>query len=198
MQLSGWDLDSAMKWRRYNAGSLALMLTLSVVMLGCVRTANAIDQTTIDNLQAAVRTMNFLESLPKEGAIVVGVVYSSEIPGARALAGETAKSLGTMRGPNSRTLQTVVLSTSELERFQGRLDVIFLAQGVCKHPERILSAMGRLHPVSISDDPICLDTQCCVLSVRAGEHVEISLNTALAAAVGARFSLVFMMVVKRR
>jgi hypothetical protein len=34
--------------------------------------------------------------------------------------------------------------------------------------------------------------------VRAGQRVEISLNTALADAVGARFSLVFMMVVNRK
>jgi hypothetical protein len=187
-----------MKWGKCNAGSSALMLTLFAVVFAFVLTVPAISQISVDNLQAAVRTLNFLESLPKDGAIVVGVVYSSDIPGAQALALEIAKSLGTMRGPNSRILQTVVLSASELERFQGRLDVIFLAQGVCKHPERILSAMGRLHPVSISDDPICLDAQCCVLSVRAGEHVEISLNTALATAVGARFSLVFMMVVKRK
>lgn len=198
MQLPLGTLNFAMKWRRYNAGSSALMLTLSLVVLAFVLTAPANSQISVDNLQAAVRTLNFLESLPKDGAIVVGVIYPSDIPGAQALALEIAKSLGAMRGPNSRTLQTVVLSASELERFQGRLDVIFLAQGVCKHPERILGAMGRLHLVSISDDPTCLDTQCCVLSVRAGEHTEISLNTALATAVGARFSLVFMMVVKRK
>jgi hypothetical protein len=34
--------------------------------------------------------------------------------------------------------------------------------------------------------------------VHTGQRVEISLNTALADVVGARFSLVFMMVVKRK
>jgi hypothetical protein len=37
-----------------------------------------------------------------------------------------------------------------------------------------------------------------VLMVRTGQRVEISLNTELADAVGARFSLVFTMVVKRK
>jgi hypothetical protein len=187
-----------MKWGTYNARSSVLMLPLSVVMLALVLTVPAISQISVNNLQAAVRTLSFLESLPREGAIVVGVVYSSEIPGAQALAVETAKSLGAMQGPNSRTLQPVVLSISDLDQFVGRLDVIFLAQGVSKHPEKILSAMGRLHLVSVSNDPSCLDAECCVLMVRAGEHVEISLNNALAASVGAHFSLVFMMVVKRK
>ncbi len=187
-----------MKWRRHNAGRSALMLTLSVVMPAYVLTMPAIGQISGDNLQAAVRTLSFLESLPKDGAIVIGVVYSSEIPGAQALAVDTAKTLGAMRGPDSRTLRPVVLSISDLDQFVGRLDVIYLAQGVSKHPEKILSAMSRLHLASVSNDSSCLDAGCCVLLVRAGEHVEISVNTALATLVGARFSLVFMMVVKRK
>jgi hypothetical protein len=175
-----------------------LITAVIVMLLGFVPSAHAMDKVSVDGLQASIRALNFLESLPKEGAIVVGIVYSSEIPGAQALAVDTAKSLGAMRGPNSRILQPVVLSTSDLDQFEGHLDVIFLAQGVSKHPEKILRAIGRLHLVSVSNDPSCLDTGCCVLLVRAGEHVEISLNTALAASVGARFSLVFMMVVKRR
>jgi hypothetical protein len=145
-----------------------------------------------------MRTLNFLESLPTDGTIVVGVVYASDVPGSQALAAETANTISAMHGPNSRTLRPVVLSTTDLDKFEGRLDVIYLAIGAAKHPERILAAMGRLHLVSISDDPNCMDTRCCVLMVRTGQRVEISLNTSLAAAVGARFSMVFMMVVKRR
>jgi hypothetical protein len=156
------------------------------------------DQVAVDNLQAAMRTLSFLESLPKEGAIAVGVVYPYDIATTQVLAAEIAKAIGTMRGPNSRKLQPVVLSSSTLTKFEGHLDVIFLVMGASKHPEVILGAMHRLQLVSISDDPICVDTKCCVLMVRAGQRVEISLNTALADDVGARFSLVFTMVVKRK
>jgi len=167
-------------------------------MLDLAPHAQALDQVSIDNLQAAVRTLNFLESIPANGAIVVGVVYAPDVPGSEASAVETAKTIGLMHGPNSRAFRVIVLSRSDLEKFQGRLDVIFLAQGVSLHPERILAAMGRLHTVSISSDPACVDTRCCVLLVRTGQQVEISLNTSLATAVGARFSVVFVMVVKRR
>jgi hypothetical protein len=89
------------------------------------------------------------------------------------------------------------LSTSTLAKFEGHLDVVFLVMGASKHPEVILGAVRRLHLVSISDDPVCVDTKCCVLMVSVGQRVAISLNTALAEAVGARFSVFFTMVVKR-
>jgi hypothetical protein len=158
----------------------------------------ALSQVSPDDIQASIRTLNFLESLPTDGGIVIGVIYAADFAGSQAAALETAKTISAMRGPNSRTLQPLVLSTSDLDKFQGRLDVIFLEPGVSMHPERILGAMGRLHAVSISADPACMDTRCCVLLVRTGQQVEISLNTSLASAVGARFSLVFIMVVKRR
>jgi hypothetical protein len=185
-----------MQRRKYSTGRL--VLTLLVLALGFGRSADALDPVSIDDLQAAMRTLSFLESLPTQGAIVVGVIYAADIPGAQALAVETANTLGGMRGPNSRMLQPVVLSLSDLNKFEGRLDVIFLTAGVSKYPGPILGAMNRLHLVSISDDPVCMDTRCCVLLVRTGQRVEISLNTSLANSVGARFSMVFMMVVKRR
>jgi len=176
----------------------ALLITLVVLLFGGVPAAHAIDQVSTDNLQAAMRTLSFLESLPKEGAIVVGVVYPSDIPNAEVLADETAKAIGAMRGPSSRALQPLVLSTNGLAQFTGHLDVIFLVAGASKHAGAILDIVHRYRLVSISDDLACMDTKCCVLMVRTGQRVDITLNTALADAVGARFSRVFTMVVKRK
>jgi hypothetical protein len=176
----------------------ALIITLFVMLFWVAPPMHALDQVAVDNLRAAMRTLSFLDSLPKEGTIAVGVVYPSDIPTTQGLAAETANAISTMRGPNSRRLQPIVLSTSDLAKFEGHLDVVFLVKGASKHPEVILGAVRRLHLVSISDDPICVDTKCCVLLVCAGQRVEISLNTALADDVGARFSLVFTMVVKRK
>jgi hypothetical protein len=102
-----------------------------------------------------------------------------------------------MHGPNSRTLQPHLISTNELSQFQGHLDVLFLMVGASSHSVVILDCIRRHHLVSLSDDPLCAETQCCVITVHAGPRVEISLNSALADAVGARFSLVFTMMVKR-
>jgi hypothetical protein len=76
--------------------------------------------------------------------------------------------------------------------------VLYLMAGASSHSAIILDCVRRHHLVTLSDDPLCAVTQCCVIAVRAGPRVEISLNTALADAVGARFSLVFTMVVKSK
>lgn len=188
-----------MKWRRPIAAARGLTLPLLVMLFAVVPSAHAAtNQISVENLQAAMRTLSFLESLPKDGDIVVGVVYPSDIPTAKALAIETAKDLGAMDGPNSRTLRPVVLSTTDLAQFRDHLDVVYLVAGAPNHSEEIVSALRRLRVVSISDDPACAYTKCCVLMVSTGQRVEISLNTALADAVGARFSLVFTMVVNRK
>jgi hypothetical protein len=187
-----------MKYQQYMSGSPALIVTFFVMLFVAVPPAHAIDHISVDNLQAAMRTLTFLESLPKEGAIVVGVIYPSDIPTTQLLAAETAKAIGTMSGPNARILQPLILSTNDLGKFKGHLDVLFLVSGSSKHAEAILDVMRSRRLVSISDDPACADTKCCVLMVHTGQRVEIFLNTALADAVGARFSLVFTMVVKRK
>jgi hypothetical protein len=187
-----------MKCQRYITRVPALIATLFVMLFRMAPAAYAVDRVSVDNLQAAMRTLSFLESLPKQGKILVGVVYLSDVPTGQTLAEETAKAIVTMQGPNARILQTVIVSANDLAKFDGRLDVLFLVTGASKQSELILSAMSRNRLVSISDDPACVDAKCCVLMVRAGQRVEIFLNTALAESVGARFSLVFMMVVKRK
>ncbi len=179
------------------AGASVLLVTFLVMLFGAMPTAYCADKVSADDLEAAMRTLNFLESLPKDGAIVVGVVYPSDVPAGKGLAAQTAKIISGIRGPGSRQFQTLVVSTDDLAHFDGHLDALFLVTGCSKHSDVILEAILRHHLVSISDDPICIEAKCCVLTVRAGQRVEITLNTALADAVGARFSLVFTMVVKR-
>jgi hypothetical protein len=184
-----------MKCRPNITRAPALIITLFVMLFRVAPPAHAMDHLAVDSLQAVMRPLSFLESLPKEAIIAVGVVYPSDIPTTQVLAAETANAIGIMRGPNSRKLQPVVLSTSTRANFEGHLDPVLLVMGASKHPEVILGTMCRLHLVSISDDPICVNTKCCMLMVGAGQRIEISLNTTLADDVGARFSA---MVVKRK
>jgi hypothetical protein len=172
------------------------VLPLLVMLLWGFPYANAAEPVSIDNLQAAVQTLKFLDSLPKDGPIAIGVIYAPEVSNAQLLATETSKALSAMRGPNNRDIQTVVMTTDEVSHYAGHLDVVYLLVGVSNHSNIIVPALHRLRAVSISDDPACMVAACCVLLVRSGQRVEITLNSALAGAAGARFSLVFMMVVK--
>ncbi len=178
-------------------GASTLIVTFLVMLFGTVPIAYCADHVSADDLEAAMRTLNFLESLPKDGPIMVGVVYPSDVPAGKALAAQATAIIGKMRGPGSRQFQPVVVSTDDLAHFDGHLDALFLVTGSSKHSDVIQAAILRHHLVSISDDPICIEAKCCVLTVQTGQRVEITLNTALADAVGARFSLVFTMVVKR-
>ncbi|MGB8536098.1 MAG: YfiR/HmsC family protein [Acidobacteriaceae bacterium] len=186
-----------MNCERSIAGAFALIVTFIVMLFGIAPTAYCADHISADNLEAAMRTLSFLESLPKDGAIIVGVVYPSDVPAGKASAVQAAKIIDSTRGPGSRQFQAVVISTDELAGFDRHLDALFLVPGSSMHPDVILEAILHRRLVSISDDPICIEAKCCVLMVRAGQRVEITLNTALADKVGARFSLVFTMVVKR-
>ena len=174
-----------------------LALTFLVLLLGIVPYANAADPISIDNLQAAVQTLNFLESLPKGGAVTVGVIYASEVANSQQMAAEAVKAIDAMRGPNNREVRAAGISVDDLSHYSGHLDVIYLLTGASNHSDAIVTAIRRLRAVSISDDPACETTKCCVLLVRSGQRVEITFNSALADAAGARFSMVFMMVVKR-
>ena len=186
-----------MAFKQHDFSLPNLVLTFLGLLFGVVPYANAADPISVDNLQAAVQTLNFLESLPKEGPVTIGVIYASEIPNSQIRATETAKAIGAMRGPNNRDVQGVAVSIDDLSHYAGHLDVIFLLFGASNPSDAIVTAIRRLRAVSISDDPACLATKCCVLLVRSAQRVEITINSALAGAAGARFSLVFMMVVKR-
>lgn len=75
----------------------ALLLTMFVMLIEGQPT-HALDQVSIDNVQAAMRTLSFLESLLNAGPIVVGVVYPSDVLNAPAVGEATAQRIGTMHG----------------------------------------------------------------------------------------------------
>src|SRR5580698_9839791 len=127
-----------MKWQQYITGLPILIITFFVVLFGVVTPSHAIDRVSVENLQAAMRTLSFLESLPKEGTIVVGVIYPADLPATKVLAGEAAQVIGSLRGANFRILQPLVLSTNDLTQFEGHLDLLVLVMGASKHPEVIL------------------------------------------------------------
>jgi hypothetical protein len=160
--------------------------------------ANAQDAVSRNDLQAIARSLGFVDSLPRKGEIAVGIVYG---PGGEAGAARTAAQLNAIQGPNSAIFKAQGLPVGALAETPDRFDVVLIADGLCTDPlaaREIAEAVRRLHVVSISSDPACLQARCCVLMVRSDRKVEIVLDTTLANAVGAHFSSVFTMLVKRQ
>ena len=159
--------------------------------------ARAADVSLAD-LQAATRTLGFVDALQSRSTISIGVVYGAGARDAKNSAARTAGALAAMRGPGSSTIRANVLTVDELADYAQHFDVLYLMPGLAPNGAQIADAVRRQHVVSISSDPACLDAKYCVLMVQAGSGVNIVLDTALAAAAGAQFSSVFTMMVKRR
>ena len=177
---------------------LAFAIAALLAVAGGTSAAFAAGNITIADLQASARALGFLDSLPDDGTIVVGIVYSTRTPDAKALAIQAASSLAALPGPNNSVFRTRVLSIDDLVQGGGRLDAIILMTGLSADAAAISNAVRRRRLVSISSDPACLNAKSCVLMINTSRGVEIVLDTAMAEVVGATFSTVFTMMVKRR
>ncbi len=150
------------------------------------------------DLQAATRSLGFLDSLQNRSTISIGVVYGTDVRDGRDQAARVAGILVRIPGPGSATIQATIVAVDDLAKNNRHFDALYLMPSAGENGGLIADFVRRQHLVSISSDPSCLDARYCVLMVQAGSGVNIVLDTALATAVGARFSSVFTMMVKRR
>ena len=176
--------------------TLPAAVALAVLLTGSPLHAAEEPAVSLSDLQATARSLGFLDTLRRDGTIVIGIVYAS--PANRAPAAQVADRLRAIPGPNASELRPELIAAADLPQFPGRLDAVFLMPGVPAAETGMAESVRRRRIVSISNDPTCLDTRCCVLLIRTTRGVEIFLDTALADAVGARFSSVFSMMVKRK
>ena len=174
------------------------LVAILVLLLGAAQAAHAADEVTIADLQAAARALGFLDPLPRDRVIVVGIIYTASTSSSRTLAAQVAEQFKAIPGPNHTSFQVEIIAADGLAQFANRLDALFLLPGTSRDQAVIAEFMRRRHLVSISNDPACMDAKSCVLMVRTTGGVEIVLDTQLAEAVGAHFSSVFTMMVKRK
>lgn len=152
----------------------------------------------LGDLRAAMRSLGFLDSLQNHSTISIGVVYAGDNRDGRDQAQRVAGMLASISGPDTSTIQASTITAEDLVKSARRFDALYLMPGTAANGSLITDFIKRQHMVSISSDPACLDGRYCVLMVQGGSGVNIVLDTALAAAVGAHFSSVFTMIVKRR
>jgi hypothetical protein len=174
--------------------SAALVLALFLAVSPHVYAA---DDITSSDLEAAARAIGFLNNLPKDGTIVVGIVYADTADG-KAKAAQTAGLLGGMQGQSKAKFRTILVAAKDLALATERLDAVILMPNQAIPPAEMAAAVRRRRVVSISTDAGCIDAKCCVLMVHTAGRVRIVLDTALADAVGAQFSSIFMMMVERK
>jgi hypothetical protein len=175
---------------------LLLASTAALLMILCP--PGAMGDVTDADLQAGARALGFLDSLPHDGIVAVGIVYADAVPDGKTQAQQTADRLRMVPGPNNARFQPVLVPIEMLSRSSERLDVLYLMPGLSGFAATIVETARQRHLLTLSDDPACLESHDCVLMVRAERRVEIVLDIALADAVGVHFPSVFMMLVTRK
>jgi len=185
-----------MKRTARNSTLIAVALAMTL-FLAKSSTAWAANDVSSADLQAVARAIGFLNGTPNDGTVVVGIVYADTVDG-RAKANQIAALLGSLPGPNKTKFRAILVAAKDLAQAPGRLDAVILMPNQLVPSNEIAEAVRRRHVVSVSTDASCLDAKCCVLMVQTVGRVRIVIDTALADAVGARFSTVFMMIVERK
>ena len=148
------------------------------------------------DLVATLRSLAFLSSLQNRSAIVIGVIYNGADPVSRVQAGRVAGDLSRLPGPGSATITAVPVAVQDLAG--QHFDSVYLLSLPSEASHAAGEFVRRQNVVSVSSDPQCLEAQSCVLLVQARTTMSVVLDTALAKQVGAKFSTVFTMLVKRK
>jgi hypothetical protein len=98
--------------------------------------AAAVGISTAD-LQAAAHALGFLETLPHDGIVVIGIVYSAGVPDQRVLAAKVAERLNVIPGPNSAHFRAKIISLDDPASFASRLDGLFPLPGALAPAARL-------------------------------------------------------------
>ena len=158
--------------------------------------ASALDVSHVD-VEAAVQTFGFTEGLLRRPSVSVTVIYKAGDAESKALAQRIALLFAEQSGPHSSTIVASALSNVELAQNPRRMDVLYILPGIGDAGRVIGDYVRRQHVLSISNDPACLTTQCCVLMVR-GDSGNIVLDSGMANDADMKFAAVFTMMVKRK
>ncbi len=165
--------------------ALVAALTLSATPI----TAHADTQ---KDLQIAVRALTFLEKAPT-GSAVMGVVFDPSKPGSVAEKNALMATIGGGYSAGGLTVTAKAIEAGAVSSASG-VTVLFVTTGVAYGP--VGAAAKSKNLVTIGSDPACATSGGCAISVSADPKVEIIVNRATAAAVGATFKAAFRMMIR--
>lgn len=143
-------------------------------------------------IQVAGRTLTFLDGGPS-GKVVFAIVFDPSKPASVAEKDEVMSALG---GGMAAGGATIVGKPVDAGAAAGAGDVgaYYLTHGVNYAAVGGIAKSKKV--LSISSDMACVQSGACVMGVAATPKVEIVVNSATAAAVGAKFKAAFKMMIK--
>ncbi|WP_421933672.1 hypothetical protein [Phenylobacterium sp.] len=164
------------------AGAMTLML--AAPMVGHADPAK--------DLAVAARALTFLENGPT-GRAVLGVVFDPSKPGSVAEKNAIMAALGAGYAAGAVTLTGKPIEASAVGGASG-VAALYVTEGVSYGA--VGSAAKAKKMITIGSDPACVMSGACVMGVSTDPKVDITVNRAAAAAVGATFKAAFRMMIK--
>lgn len=142
-------------------------------------------------LGVAGRALAFLENGPT-GRVVMAVVFDPAKPGSVAEKNAIMAALGAGYAAGPLTLVGKPVEVSAVGGVSG-VQVLYVTTGVSYGAVGGAAKAKKL--IAISGDPACAASGGCVMSVTTEPKVDITVNRATAAAVGATFKAAFRMMI---
>jgi hypothetical protein len=143
------------------------------------------------NLGVAGRALTFLENGPS-GAAVLGVVFDPSKPGSVAEKNAVMAALGGGFSAGGVTLTGRPVEASAVGGVSG-VAALYVTSGVNYGAVGAAAKARKL--ITIGSDPACVQSGACVMGVATEPKVDITVNRAAAAAVGATFKAAFRMMI---
>ncbi len=143
-------------------------------------------------VQVAGRTLTFLDNGPT-GRVTFAVVFDPSKPASVAEKDEVMAALGAGMAVGAVTVVGKAVDVGSVAGTSG-VGAFYLTHGV--NYASVGAAAKSKKILSISSDMACVQSGACVMGVAASPKVEIVVNSASAAAVGASFKAAFKMMIK--
>ena len=144
------------------------------------------------DLQVAGRALTFLENGPT-GRATLGVVFDPAKPASVAEKDAVMAALGGGYSAGALTLVGAPIPVSAIGG-AGGVSALYVTEGV--NYAAVGAAAKSKKLVTIGSDKACVASGACVMGVTTVPKVEITVNRATAAAVGASFKAAFRMMIK--
>lgn len=119
-------------------------------------------------LHVAARMLHFIDGLPA-GDRVVGVVVDPSVPSTQAVADDIAEFLGAGKAYEKQTLKAQVVSPTDV----ANVDMVFIPEGLLAHHAAIGAVTKAQDIITITNDPVCVESRNCVMSVTVRGRTEI-------------------------
>ena len=144
---------------------------------------------TAKDLQVAGRALTFLENGPT-GKVVLGVVFDPSKPASVAEKNAVLAAIGGGMSAGAVTMTAKPVEAGAVGGVSG-VDALYVTTGV-----NVGAAAKARKLITIGSDAACATSGACGMSVSAEPKVEIVVNRAAAAAVGAVFKAAFRMMIR--